>query len=276
MGSNELIFFMHIPKTAGTTLRQIIQQQYGEEHIFPAYIGVGAATLPEHIDKLKSKLNQELYKQVNQTDSPLGQLLTQSLNQSTNQSISSPLKPEIKLILGHVGFGLHEILGRELKYITFLRHPVDRVISWYYHQQRVKDAKYHQESQYFSLRELITTLQPIPTDNHQTRYLSGDWLQQQLGQTGVSYGECDRSLLNRAKENLRQYFSVVGIQEDFDGSLALCKKVLQWQKIDYIPENIGKDKAKLAQSEIDFIAKCNPWDLELYEYAKTLFHQQSN
>ncbi len=265
MGSNELIFFMHIPKTAGTTLRQIIQRQYGEEHIFSIYIGVGAATLQEHIDKLKSRLNQELHEQVNQLD--------QSLNQSANKSISSPLAPEVKLILGHVGFGLHEILGRELKYMTFLRHPVDRVISWYYHQQRVKDAKYHQESQYLSLRELITNLQPIPTDNHQTRYLSGDWLQQQLGQAGISYGECDRVLLNQAKENLRQYFSVVGIQEDFDGSLALCKKVLQWQEIDYIPENIGKDKARLAQSEIDFVVKCNPWDLELYEYAKTLFHQ---
>lgn len=252
MGSNELIFFMHIPKTAGTTLRQIIQQQYGEEHIFSVYIGVGAATLSAHIDRLKLRLNQE-----------------------SNQ-LDSPLKPEVKLILGHVGFGLHEILGRELKYMTFLRHPVDRVISWYYHQQRVKDAKYHQESQYLSLRELITTLQPIPTDNHQTRYLSGDWLQQQLGQTGVSYGECDRSLLNRAKENLRQYFSVVGIQEDFDGSLALCRKVLQWQRVDYIPENIGKDKARIVQSEIDFVAKCNPWDLELYEYAKTLFDQQSH
>ncbi len=252
MGSNELIFFMHIPKTAGTTLRQIIQQQYGEEHIFSAYIGVGAATLSAHIDRLKLRLNQE-----------------------SNQ-LDSPLKPEVKLILGHVGFGLHEILGRELKYMTFLRHPVDRVISWYYHQQRVKDAKYHQESQYLSLRELITNLQPIPTDNHQTRYLSGDWLQQQLGQAGVSYGECDRSLFNQAKENLRQYFSVVGIQEDFDGSLALCRKVLQWQRVDYIPENIGKDKVRLVQSEIDFVAKCNPWDLELYEYAKTLFDQQSH
>ncbi|NJL90035.1 MAG: sulfotransferase family 2 domain-containing protein [Coleofasciculaceae cyanobacterium SM2_1_6] len=284
MGSNELIFFMHIPKTAGTTLRQIIQQQYGEEHIFSAYIGVGATTLQEHIDKLKLRLNsqsnqqsnQQLNQQLNQLDSPLNQRLTQSRNQSANQSINAPLKPEVKLILGHIGFGLHEILGRELKYMTFLRHPVDRVISWYYHQQRVKDAKYHQESQDLSLRELITTLQPIPTDNHQTRYLSGDWLQQQLGQTGVSYGECDRELFNQAKENLRQYFCIVGIQEDFDGSLALCKKVLQWQQIDYIPENIGKDKAKLAQSEIDFVAKCNPWDLELYEYAKTLFYQQSN
>jgi hypothetical protein len=249
MDRENLIFFMHIPKTAGTTLHQIIRQQYSDREIFPAYVGVGAATLQEHINNLKYRLDQ-----------PVNQLLD--------------CGQEIKIILGHVGFGLHEIIGRELTYITFLRHPVDRVISWYYHQQRVKNAKYHQECQSMSLTEIITHF-PIPTDNHQTRYLSGDFLQQQLGKPNtIAYGGCSLELLEKAKENLKNYFSVVGIQEDFEASLALCQKVLHWQPVNYVAENVGKDKRQISQSELDFIADCNSWDLQLYEYGQKLFSQQ--
>ncbi len=252
---DNLIFFMHIPKTAGTTLHHIIRQQYGEEHVFKAYIGVGAATLQEHIDDLRSRLDN----------------LDITNNLANNQT------PEIKLILGHVGFGLHEILGRNLTYITFLRHPIDRVISWYYHQQRIPSAKYYQESQSMGLKELITHFQPMPTDNHQTRYLAGDTLREKLGLPNlVSYGYCDRSLFEQAKENLRKYFLVVGIQEHFDDSLWLLQKSLGWQNISYAPENIGHNKQTISQSEIDFVQEYNYWDLQLYEYAKKLFYQQIN
>jgi len=237
---------MHIPKTAGTTLHQIIRQQYGEEHIFRAYIGVGAATLQEHINNLQARLDQE-YQQ----------------------------DQEIKLILGHVGFGLHEILGRDLTYITFLRHPIDRVISWYYHQQRIPTAKYYQECQYLSLKELIIQYQPIPTDNHQTRFVTGDSLREKLGLANtINYECCNQELLEQAKENLRKYFLVVGIQEDFDNSLLLLQKSLGWQNISYARENVGENKQAISPSEIDFLQEHNHWDMQLYEYAKKLFHQQ--
>lgn len=237
---------MHIPKTAGTTLHQIIRQQYGEEHIFRAYIGIGAATLQEHIDNLQSRLAEE-----NTQDQ------------------------EIKLILGHVGFGLHEILGRDLTYITFLRHPLDRLISWYYHQQRIPHAKYHQACQSMGIKELITRFQPIPTDNHQTRFIAGDSLREKLGLPNtISYGCCNQTLLDQAKENLRKYFLVVGIQESFDDSLGLLQNSLGWQNISYVTENVGNNKQIIDQSEIDFLQACNYWDLQLYEYAKELFDQQ--
>lgn len=252
---NNLVFFMHIPKTAGTTLHQIMRQQYGEEHIFRAYIGVGAATLQEHIESLKFRLDQD-----NEQD-----------NQGNDQY------QEVKLILGHVGFGLHEILNRDLTYITFLRHPIDRVISWYYHQQRVPGSKYHQECQSMGLPEIITYFQPIPTDNHQTRYVAGDSLREKLGLPGmIGYGCCHQKLLDQAKENLRKYFLVVGIQESFNNSLLLLQKSLGWQNMSYVPENIGNNKQTISQSEINFIQERNYWDLQLYEYAKELFGQQLN
>lgn len=248
---NDLVFFMHIPKTAGTTLHRIIRQQYEEEHIFRAYIGVGAATLQEHINSLQLQLDR--------------------------RSDQDDQTPEIKLILGHVGFGLHEILGRDLTYITFLRHPIDRLISWYYHQQRIPSAKYYQECQSMGLQELITRVQPIQTDNHQTRFVAGDTLREKLGLPGTtSYGCCDRQLLEQAKENLRKYFLVVGIQESFDDSLLLLQKSLGWQNMSYTTENIGHNKQIINSAEIDFIRESSYWDIQLYEYAKELFDQQIN
>lgn len=41
----ELLIFMHIPKTAGTTLREIVCQQYEEKAIYKSYVGIGANSL---------------------------------------------------------------------------------------------------------------------------------------------------------------------------------------------------------------------------------------
>ncbi len=237
----KLTFFMHIPKTAGTTLHQIIQRQYPAGSIFSAYIGVGAATLGEHLDNLRSQL-------------AAGQ--------------------NIQLILGHIGFGLHEALGQDLTQMTILRDPVERVVSWYYHQRRVADAKFRQECLRLNLAEVLQQLPVFPLDNHQTRYLSGDFLHHQLtGEIKIPYGQCTGELLAIAKHNLAQYFAVVGIQSNFDQTLRLLQKILGWQDLSYTRANVSPER-QVDDHTADLIRQANTWDLQLYNYAQTLFTQQ--
>lgn len=92
----EHILFLHIPKTGGTTLRQIFTHQY--------------ADLGEHaIHEVKKR-------------DETGALL----------NLDPAQKARLKLVIGHFYYGIHAQLGGDFRYVTFLRNPVKRVISSYY------------------------------------------------------------------------------------------------------------------------------------------------
>ena len=103
--TNEALIFIHLMKTGGTTLFQLIQRHYPEEKTF-------------HYVPLKD-----------------GQKL-QDLEQMERSQ-----KDQLKFIHGHAKFGFHEHLKQPARYITMLREPVSRVISLYYftHQNPKRD-----------------------------------------------------------------------------------------------------------------------------------------
>ena len=91
------IIFLHIPKTAGTTLHHIINRQYRQ---------------------------RQLYVYDNSREDALDAFI----------NLSPQTKASLKLIRGHLSYGLHEHLPGTHSYFTFLRDPVDRVLSHYYYQ----------------------------------------------------------------------------------------------------------------------------------------------
>jgi hypothetical protein len=84
----------------------------------------------------------------------------------------------------------------------------------------------------------------------------------------------DRSLLSRAKERLDQ-FPFVGIAERFDESIRLLCQTFGWKPPPkYESLNIAVERPKLyelPQSTIDALREANDLDFELYDYAKKLF-----
>ena len=56
-------------------------------------------------------------------------------------------------------------------------------------------------------------------DNDQTRRISG---------VEPAVGRCTRFTLRKAKTNLRQHFSIVGVAEQFDEALVLLSRTLGW------------------------------------------------
>jgi hypothetical protein len=171
-----------------------------------------------------------------------------------------------------MGFGLHQWVPGDATYITMLRDPIDRVISFYYFIQQTRQHYLYTYSEFegMDLKELVESGLTKMVDNGQTRLISGLWLE-------AGFGECDRAMLEQAKRNLRTHFSVVGLTEKFDASLVLLKRTFGWGNTLYQKHNVTHERPqrkKLPAETIEALRKTNLLDLELYDYAKKLFEEQ--
>ena len=184
-------------------------------------------------------------------------------------------------IAGHVGVGLHEFLKRDVHYFTFLRDPVQRTISTYYHQKRWG----------FDL-SLIDWVKSAPrlSFNLQTRFLSGYEFNSQLnGQWDEeSFYKDDQRVLDEVGDrNLGLAIDQLngnldfGLTEDYNASLVLLKLKYKWRFKDliYRRRNRGFNKPKdniLTGDELSLIRKYNLLDIQLYERARNLYSDRKN
>jgi hypothetical protein len=168
-----------------------------------------------------------------------------------------------RIFKGHMLFGLHAILPQPATYITVLREPVDRVISSFYF---MRNYKLH--PLYWKFRSGKWSLEDFarrsPRDSVQCKILAG-----------VDYRTpCTAEIYETAKENLLQHFSVVGLSERFEESLALMKLRFGWKLQRYASFNVTRSrprKTDIPQSTLDLIAEKNSFDISLYECAANIF-----
>lgn len=136
-GEKELLVFMHIPKTGGSTLRRIIARQYQLEEIW---------TFGD-IYKFKERIGKFSREQLTQ----------------------------IKCLQGHACFGkVDRYFTKPCTYITMLRKPVDRIISLYYYIINTPGCHLYDQVKDLKLKEFIMDKKFVFSNkNTQTRYVSG-------------------------------------------------------------------------------------------------------
>jgi hypothetical protein len=132
--STERLIFLHVPKTSGTTMRHILEAQYGADKLYCIYEN----NRPFH------------------TRTEFAQLSTEA-------------KRRFRVYMGHLDYGLHRQLPVPTRYCAFMRNPVTRVISYYHH---VMSHNPHYKKSRASLLKFLSSRDP-QVDNHQTRLLSG-------------------------------------------------------------------------------------------------------
>lgn len=170
-----------------------------------------------------------------------------------------------RIIYGHYEYGLHENvnLPGTYRYMAFVRNPILRAISWYNHQTRVPDSKYHDVilRQKLSLDQMLGH-SIIAIDNLQVRLFSGK-------RSGVPFGKIGKDEYVLALQNIEEKFAYVGISEQFDKSFKIITKLLGYTNSIYQDTNVNpKGRADYIAKEYatDKLAELNEWDLKLYDY----------
>ena len=131
------LIFLHIPKTAGTTLNRIIEWQYDPRLIFT-------------VDPHRFRATVKRF-----------------------HTFSEERRRSYQLVRGHLVYGIHELLPQRATYITMLRDPVSRFLSSYQFILRRPLHPLHRKmkKQRLAPQDLIR-LTP-ESQNLQCRFISG-------------------------------------------------------------------------------------------------------
>lgn len=138
--SRKVVLFLHIPKTAGKTLGEILKKKY-----------------PSQVARYDGIPRQGWQKR------------------SVRREIKQFSKEKKRCIYGHYNFGLniHHHLNRPFCYITMLRNPVDRVISLYYYIRRSPGHYLYERVRNMSLAQFASAKDIKENSNSQTILLAG-------------------------------------------------------------------------------------------------------
>jgi hypothetical protein len=227
--ADQKFFFVHLQKTAGTTLFRRLKTHFGAEAVYPMphYQGDVAATLD--VPLLVSRFAEH--------------------------------RDEIRLVTGHFPLCTTELLDADFMTFTLLREPVERTLSFLRHQRQV-DPKFADSP----LEDIYA--QPLLRDglvrNHMVRMLS--LTVDEMTDGALTQVVVDDARLERAQRNLVERIDVFGIQEEFEPFCDLLATQFGWQ---LGPAHVANNTPPAAASEElkQQISADNAIDAELYRFA---------
>jgi hypothetical protein len=235
---DKTVIFLHIPKTGGTTLQHILEQCYPGNQICT----FKDPNRDAQIENFKK--------------SPVGK------------------RERYRLIQGHLSFGFDRYVPGHSTYITFLREPIARTLSFYYHAKSHRDHYLYPvlKNDRVDLKMLLRQRTALSCEffNLQTSMIAGEeWIDLQR--------PADQVALEQAKQNLRTHFQVIGLTEEFDTSLRLMSERFGWKVRSYRKANVTVRKADIQTLDgetRELLSAANALDIELYGCARELFEAQ--
>ncbi|MBU2929555.1 sulfotransferase family 2 domain-containing protein [Winogradskyella psychrotolerans] len=224
--NKENLIFLHLPKNGGMTFNRLLDRLYSKDRVF----------------QIRVKSNSEL---------------------TTQEFIDLPEceRAKIDVLKGHMYYGLHKHMTGDSKYITFLRHPEKRLLSFYnFVKARPSHRLYNTITKNnMSFHDFVENIEASDVNNAQVRLISG-----------LKHGD-PNTMLETAMLNINEHFSFVGLQENYNESLVLLKIKYGWGIPYYHYKN--KTKSEHAVKTINektraLIATKNAADIALYNYYK--------
>lgn len=236
------LIFLHVPCAAGCKFMGALRRKFNENSICRIVAN-------ESVTRKRGKMSIAEFKNLSQEE-----------------------RDKIKLLMGHMSFGIHEDFSSLCDYVTLLREPVSRTISQYYYISTKLDHDDYDKVSKMTLEEYAVSSM-AGANNFQTRMISANH-----EFSSVDIFPLPANALEVAKKNLREYFKVVGVVEKFHESLFAVKKAFSWNNVYYDHSHNHSNPKRPKNSEISLatreaIAKNNALDLELYSYAEKLLNE---
>ncbi len=220
-----VVCFSHAPKTGGTSLESILAKNF----LLSATLHINAPDLNKQPEILKLKKNQP------------------------------------RLICGHHPMHglLYQLLPEHpLFHLTQLRHPVDRILSYYNYIVGKKDHPMHSHIKDKCITEFLQSEPSPELSNGQAKRFSG------YLHSGTA---ADETLFEVAQTTLKQCFSLVLTTCLFDEGLLLLKKRLGLKDIYYLKHNVSTryiSRDELSVEDMAMIESMNQADIKLFHWAK--------
>ncbi|MCX5543193.1 sulfotransferase family 2 domain-containing protein [Paraburkholderia sp. CNPSo 3076] len=246
MDSNTPIFFLHIPKTAGTSVTALIEDNL---------------SLSEALQMRQIR------------DSYYGNTLDYRLLKSA------------KAICGHIPLSVSRLMSQPVRTLVFLRSPVDLSISMFNHLKRigeVSESRTLAEFLHSPYAEVIFNMQTkwlsgdqlnnvsIPMDRHALsfEFSAGTKIFDLIKPV-------DENSLKKAKSNLEQ-ISFIGIFEKMKESISLLKSHFNFNSnLNAFAENIGSYDRTIDPGLRRLLLEKNSLDQRLYEFGLELYLLQT-
>jgi hypothetical protein len=226
------LLISHIPKTAGTSLRKLVEQFNPDAVLaYDRELALGNPNA-EFIRNFKSR-------------------------------------PQPKVVLGHFSFGVHKLLDVPPRYASIFRDPIQRVISLYWYQKSHPNSPFAKELQSgMSLGEFVLSGCTAMTNNHMCRMVAGI-----APQPGVFLNE--RWMLDQALYNLKNYYQVIGVVENYGQALTQLAEILGWKEFEIPKENVTPGKVTdIDDVTYEILHEYNELDIELFKTIMKM-HQPS-
>jgi len=192
------VIYIHIPKCAGSTALGILHPLFKDEEIFRQ-----RGSVIQEYGWLRDKSDEE--------------------------------KMRLRLVCGHMCYGWHEALaeGQPYTYITLLRDPVNRVLSFCRYVERFSWHTMNEVMLDFDSdwAKFVSSGRCRAVDNGMVRILCGAdqmWQADKRGDMKLPYGSITEEHLEMAKENLKR-FAVIGITEQFDLFMHQLRAQFGWE-----------------------------------------------
>ncbi|MFK7957290.1 MAG: sulfotransferase family 2 domain-containing protein [Lysobacterales bacterium] len=236
-------FFMHIPKTAGTTLRGILESRFDPERTLPS------------LAQMKNDFGGHY--------PPIPQLLAMD-----DQHWESA-----QLLRGHYPWQVMKRFSRKPVMLTMLREPVARSLSHLRHVKR--NARWAVD---LSLEQIADRKAFLVANvgNIQTRMLTMRFAMDDPSSFPKDVNQpfaIDDVAFKRAIVTLRS-FDFVGIQEHFEASMAQMFHMFGWDMPEsFVRANTSESMEQPLSTELlARLTEINDLDLILYREALELFH----
>ncbi len=246
-------YFFHIPKTAGTSLNRILESAFSPDAICPPHLW------HDLISYDKNRLSS------------------------------------FRLFRGHFYASLDRVVDGPLRIFVFIRNPIERALSHYGHAVRDPAHYLHRRAielgtfgkylcdpvaretvRNFQAKSLVCHFDPVEmAAGLSDTQLAEFELEKLIETTPIDLS--DAELLERAKRALDK-FCCVGITERFEDSIQVLSSTFGWnlkKPIEVLNTNTERPRvSKVAKEELILLEELNAVDIQLYEYAVSLFDLQ--